>query len=358
MNMNKRHSMPRNVRERGLSMIELLVALAIGSFLIIGAVTVQSQTRKTFDVNESQSRLQENARYVLSILEPDLQLAGLYGYSQDPNAVMWYSGGTLTPPNKLHNPATSVPGLPAGAKTCGNNYVTDVLATVTADNDAWSMTDCPAQGGGQQASTDTLTIRHSGTSKQIASKSKVQIYSNRLSAATDTRIFSSDTAPDVTVDGLREVRDLIVQTYYVAQKADSHDEIPALRMKALTTDGTDPKIIDQELLRGVEDIQVQFGVDPGADADGDGKPDDPGNDGMADFVNGFAARYVNPGDALLSSGQVVAVRVWVRVRADLPEPGFTDDRTYVYGNTNKKYSDGYRRVLMSRTIFLRNSRQQ
>ena len=44
--------------QRGLSLIELLVTLAIGTFLIIGAITVQSQTRKTFSVNEQQARLQ------------------------------------------------------------------------------------------------------------------------------------------------------------------------------------------------------------------------------------------------------------------------------------------------------------
>ena len=97
--------------------------------------------------------------------------------------------------------------------------------------------------------------------------------------------------------------------------------MPALRMKMLSTVGGVPGFIDQEILRGVEDLQVQFGVDPGDDLDGDGTPDDPGGDGMADFVNGDAAQYVNAGDAMLDSAQVVAVRVWVRVRGDQPEAG-------------------------------------
>ena len=82
-------------------MIELLVALAIGSFLIIGAVTLQSQSRRNFDVNEQQARLQESARYVIAVIEPQLQLAGVYGYSQDPNTVMWDDDGSLTPPSQL-----------------------------------------------------------------------------------------------------------------------------------------------------------------------------------------------------------------------------------------------------------------
>jgi hypothetical protein len=59
----------------------------------------------------------------------------------------------------------------------------------------------------------------------------------------------------------------------------------------------------------------------------------------------------------MTSGQVVAVRVWIRVRAQEPETGFVDGRTYTYGSTvDFKPKDGFRRVLMSRTIFLRNTR--
>jgi hypothetical protein len=54
---------------------------------------------------------------------------------------------------------------------------------------------------------------------------------------------------------------------------------------------------------------------------------------------------------------VVAVRVWIRVRAQEPETGFVDDRTYNYGSTvDYQPKDNFRRTLMSRTIFLRNTR--
>ena len=62
-------------------------------------------------------------------------------------------------------------------------------------------------------------------------------------------------------------------------------------------------------------------------------------------------------DPLLDSAQVVAVRVWVRVRADQPERGFVDAKQYLYADTDFTPNDNFRRVVMSRTIFLRNSRQ-
>jgi len=56
---------------------------------------------------------------------------------------------------------------------------------------------------------------------------------------------------------------------------------------------------------------------------------------------------------------VVAVRVWVRVRAEQPEVGFVDNKTYRYADvefTPAGDEARFRRTLMSRTITLRNSR--
>jgi type IV pilus assembly protein PilW len=353
--MNHMTATRTRVRQLGMSMIELMVALAIGSFLIIGAVTVQSQTRKTFDVNEQEARLQETARFVLTSIEPDLQMAGLYGYTQDPNSVMWSNGGSLTPPSDVHK--GTVPGIPDSLTECGENFAVDVLMTVSASNG--KFIDCDDEGGGHVDGTDVLTLRRAATTAEAApSTSRLQIFSNQTSPWTMTRLAVAKDAAGAGIEGDFEVRNMIVQSFYIATDAEGYPGVPALRVKFLDTDGTDPIFRDQEVVRGVEDLQVQFGVDPGADLNGDGIPDDEGGDGMADFVNGYAARYVNPGDAILTSAQVVAVRLWVRVRADREERGFVDKREYKYADTDFKANDGFRRIVMSRTIFLRNSRQQ
>jgi type IV pilus assembly protein PilW len=341
-------------RQSGLSMIELLVALAIGSFLIIGAVTLQSQSRRNFDVGEQQARLQEAARYVIATIEPELELAGVYGYSQDPSAVMW---GDNVSSSALRMTEARAPGLPASITNCGDNFAVDVLGTVEATDGEYTL-GCAAQGGGAVADSDVLILRHSAPGRQAASATKLQIYSERLAAQTMTRLFISDTAPDVTLNDFREVRDMVVQAYYVATNADGHPGTPALRVKRLSSVGGSPQFIDQELIRGVEDLQVQFGVDPGDDTNGDGTPDDFNDNGMADFVNGYATQYVSAGDPILDTAQVVAVRIWVRVRAELPERGFVDGRTYDYaGIETEPFNDNFRRVVLSRTIYLRNSRQ-
>jgi hypothetical protein len=69
----------------------------------------------------------------------------------------------------------------------------------------------------------------------------------------------------------------------------------------------------QEIVAGVEDMQVQLGIDTGV------------------TPTGVATRYVNP-NAVPVGAQIVAVRVWLLLRADAPEPGFIDTRTYEYGD--------------------------
>ena len=83
---------PSSREFRGLSLVELLVALAIGSVLIVGAVTVYSNSRSTYAVNESIARLQERGRYVMSVIEPDIELAGYYGYTNLPDTLRLVNG--------------------------------------------------------------------------------------------------------------------------------------------------------------------------------------------------------------------------------------------------------------------------
>ena len=62
-----------------MTLVELLVALAIGSFLMIGAVQVYNQSRQAFVINESIARVQETAQFAMDTLEADLRMASNYG---------------------------------------------------------------------------------------------------------------------------------------------------------------------------------------------------------------------------------------------------------------------------------------
>ena len=68
--------MLNNTRQRGLSMVELLVALAISSFLILGITQVYIDNKRNYVFQQSQANNQENTRFAEFTLNLWLNKAG------------------------------------------------------------------------------------------------------------------------------------------------------------------------------------------------------------------------------------------------------------------------------------------
>jgi type IV pilus assembly protein PilW len=328
-------------RCRGVSLIELLVAVTIGGILIFGATQVYVDSRNTYEVNEATARLQETARYALSVIEPDIRMANYWGLLKDARLIT----------NQADQTAAS-----AGAPTaCGTNFARDLMINIEGSNNAYSL-DCdaykgPENDGDAMASADTLTVRRAAIDETPSENGRLQICSTRIMG----QLIDDGAACTAAPNG--RVNNLIVNTYYVSRDSVQRKELPALRRKRLTASTASgpltPVFDDDEIVPGVEDLQVQLGVD-------------------STGTSGIATRYVNPDAAIGPNEQIVAVRIWLLVRAETPEVGFVDGTTYVYadrdaasttddlntaGAAQKAYApqDGFRRLLVSRTIQIRNA---
>jgi type IV pilus assembly protein PilW len=328
--MRNNNRITRRARVRGVSLIELLVAVTIGGLLIFGATKVYVDSRATYEVNETAARLQETARYAMSVIEPDIRMSNYWGLVKGAGIVV----------NQAAPGAAS-----AGAPTrCGNNYGRDLIRNVEGSNNGYAL-DCAAYNAKPVIGSDTLTIRRAAVAPSVgAATNRLRICSTRVMAELVTDSSACTGAP------AGQINDLIVNAYYVDQDSVQRAGLPALRRWGLIAG---PDFTDDEIIPGVEDMQVQFGVDPTG-------------------VNGVAQRYINP-EALGANEQIVAVRVWLLIRAENPEVGFVDNRTYEYAdrsiatgttaNLNTagtegfayKPADGFRRVLVSRTIQIRNA---
>jgi type IV pilus assembly protein PilW len=310
----------RSRSQQGFSLIELMVALVIGSLLIAGTVFVYIQSRNSYGVNETVARLQETARYAMSVVEPDIRMSSYWGLINDPELVNNRARQT--------DPVAAVaPG--AAANVCGNNFAVDLYTTVEGTDNIYNLPCAAGPSGAARPLADTLTIRRATGVAAAPTAGRLQLYTTR----TVGQIFNAAAAPGPLAP-LGRVNDLIVNAYYVSRDSDERAGLPSLRRKQL---GAGPGFVDQEIIPGIEDMQVQFGIDPTG-------------------LNGTATRYVNPDDAIPAASQVVAVRVWFLVRSPDPEVGFTDNRVYNYGNrVNYTPNDGFRRVLFTRTIQVRNS---
>ncbi|TBV04698.1 prepilin-type N-terminal cleavage/methylation domain-containing protein [Phytopseudomonas dryadis] len=67
--------------QRGLSLVELMVALLLSSFLILGVTQIYIDNKRSYLFQQGQSENQENGRFALLFLEKELARAG---YRRDP----------------------------------------------------------------------------------------------------------------------------------------------------------------------------------------------------------------------------------------------------------------------------------
>ncbi len=65
--------------QKGLSLVELMVAIVIGLLLVAGVTQLFANNRLLYSAHENQSRIQENARYTLQVLTEAIQRAGYMG---------------------------------------------------------------------------------------------------------------------------------------------------------------------------------------------------------------------------------------------------------------------------------------
>ena len=328
-------------RTEGMTLIELLVAMALGSFLLLGAMTVFTQGQAAFRVNESTARLQERARLALAFLEDDVRMAGHFGLT--------------TRTGDIDNRASPSQPVPPGLvvrNDCGRNWAIDLDAPVAGTNNGFGWSGCmPYQQ--PQSDADTLVVRRTSefsTPPPTLRRGTLYVQSAHFGRGI---IFDGAAPPPEPPESQSRSFQLLSRGYYVSQRSslDTPDNpVPSLRMKTLAGSSLGPRIVDQEVVPGVEDLQVQFGVD---------------TDRVGEAGRGSVNRYVNPDDPLLDpddpaflpEARVLAVRVWLRVRADHPEQGYSDTNEYAYADQEQTApNDAYRRTVVSRTIRLRNVR--
>ncbi len=65
-----------NSKEHGLSMIELLIALAISSFLILGITQIYIDNKRNYLFQQTQAANQENLRFLDLLLSQYINKAG------------------------------------------------------------------------------------------------------------------------------------------------------------------------------------------------------------------------------------------------------------------------------------------
>jgi type IV pilus assembly protein PilW len=310
-------------RIKGLTLVEMMIAMLLVLIASAGALALVARGRAAQRTGEAVATLEEITDAAFAILVEELRMAGYLGLAAPGSPVIGASAFGTAEARDL---------VVTGG--CGQSLAHDLDTTVTAADGAYRVAAavplrCGAGPNGRVVpGADTLTVWHASAAAAPLDAGRLQIESNLRAA----RLMTDGVA---RLGAGARVHDLEVSVFYISADSSAQRGWPSLRRKRLIG-GSRPAFQDEELVTGVEDMQVEFGLD------------------SLDDDDSSVDRWVTPAEVpALDTPR--AIRLWIRVRSDTPEnPPII---LPALGYSNRVESSGssrYRRKLSSRVIELRN----
>jgi len=331
-----RHPHPRS--QQGITLIELMIALVIGLLATGAMLKVYIDSSQLYRFNESLARIQENGRFATEFIRREARMAGFWGCNQgatltnliniaatnhpryDSSDITGTNGSESNEPNKPDSITFSGAGRNIG--TLSNDMATpDSALNVdsTGDfkiGDAVLISDCETADIFQVTETTgtapNLTLKHDTGDNTTAELSKAYTSGSQLYA-------------------VRQI------TFSIASGADP--EQFSLRQLTCPALG-DCTGVGDELVEGIENMQILFGEDIDANDDG--------TDG-----DGTANRYLPPKDSALNMDRVVSVRIFL-LATSLNDNITTESSPYFFHNQLHRPGDKRLRKEFTTTVALRN----
>ncbi len=235
-------------RQRGTSLIELMVGLALG-LAITAALLLLFANASANGQNLARAGVQiENGRYVSELLHEDLRLAGFYGESPARGAIY------ATP-----NPCSTVP--------TGWTGVPYTLPTPVQGVGPGDVLDCLAY---RKSGTQAIVVRRLGvervnpaTLSSTNAQYHVQYSFCQDDVSTPRLIFSADpsvfTLRNRACAAPNTVRPYVSRIYYVARcnRCPSGDTTPTLKR----VDLVGGQLVTTALAEGIDDLRLEYGFD-------------------------------------------------------------------------------------------------
>lgn len=315
--------------------------MLLGLLLITGVLAVHQRSLTAMRTADTIARLQDAGRLALEVIEPDVRMAGFWGRTARSALIVNRAG----PGHPLPAPFTPVHGT--RIDVCGgadSRWAIDLDRPLDGTDGAYGLS-CAAVGE-PRSGADTLVVRRAAeapTESLVADRIHLQASHERGALFIPLPGCTNPTNIACLPDGFSpqdsQARTLVVRAYYIASSSTQRADVPSLRRKSFGNVNATlaaAALVDEEIVAGIEDLQVRVGVDQ----DGDGSVD----------------THTELG-AVQDGATVVTATVWLLVRAEDREPGFVDLTAYRYADMTDPYvpGDAYRRVLVSRTFELRNA---
>lgn len=263
------------VRTKGFSLTELMVAMTIGLIVMAAAATILVNSQKNYVTQDSLARLQENARFAMGFLIKDIRRTGYFGCASkeasDPNKIINHLAGPIPPDANYMIPiegwqsGTAQTWLPSGDPLGVATYgISDAirLRSLDPDNPVTLLTDMPRPSADLKltvnsgyADGDILMITDCKTTEviQVTNITTGNPWDNVVHNTGNVSGISPGNASmlNKAYTAGTSVLKVVSTIYYIGTGSSGQ---PALFRKKGSAAA-------QELVEGIENLQVLYGVD-------------------------------------------------------------------------------------------------
>lgn len=346
--MNESRTFATRRLQRGLGLIEIMVALAISAVLLTGVIQIFLSSKLSYRVADANARVQEGGRFAVNFMTEDLRMAGYTGcFREDlttvenvlntPAAFAWDLGTPLAGHDgDAAGWSPALPGELAGLVREG----TDVVITRGLDSSGIRLVPpFPAGGPGSakffvneagnnlnDADIVMVTDCRNGSIFQITNQQPSGGKVNVVHSSGCASCVPGNTSPQLgnRYGADAEIARLRTSIYYIGTNGSGE---PALFRMGLENNGS---LQPAELIAGAEDLQVLYGEDLDAD--------------------GIANRYARAHEVTMED--VVSVRYSLLLRSEDNITG--EPQVYLYNGEEQTAADRRLRRVFGSTVKLRN----
>ncbi len=349
---------------RGLTLVELMIGLALSLLLSSVAIQIYITNKTVYQTSEALSRIQENGRFTIEFLTKEIRMAGLIGCqvtsiadsvddtSSDwkydfNNFILGFEGGQSTFPSDIAG--TVISGSDAIIIRRGDDagfYIDNHVATAatihtTSTNDLKQgeilmIVDCLGAQAGIFQRTDANI---NNTSSQVNHGTGATVSPGNCIGALKGNFDCDDTSSAQIIDYDDDAKILRMKNsiFYIANGRNNSQgqPIPSLYRAYVTQSSGAVTVATEELIEGVENFQILYGLDTDATPDG------------------IANRYVTADIVATDWDKVASVRVFVLARSIESTGGGVKPYTFM-GVASNAHTDNYIRRQFTATIQVRN----
>ena len=259
-------------RQRGITLVEMMVAMVVGLILLVGIVQLFASNKQAYRIQEGANVLNENARYITNQMQFDLRMGDHWGgVERDAVEVM--------------------SDIDAITDDCGGDAAAlDVVGIFGIDGEADSPLDCVPDAD-YVPNSDIVVIRYaeptrraSGTLEddhiyvRTAIGRRAVIFQGGNLADLDADLAPTDADAATVEEEVPELATFEFRTviYFLRRCASQDLGTPGVcdaaddaspTLARLSLQGT--ALVAQDVVAGVEQMQLAYGVD----TDGDRAPD-------------------------------------------------------------------------------------